>query len=552
MLQPPGNIILRIESLLQAGKKSEARDLLVDYLRFNPNSARAWWLMSRAVTDPAQEKDCLERLLRLDPANITARERLETLVDVGTASPAWAASPPPPGSVEAGMPAVAPSRLSPAATDKSEAPTAPPSDELAEIAAGISPKKKRSRSSCLLEGLLVGAILLVSAVVVYFAISRGLLNLPAAPLPTLTVTLTNTFVPPTALPTATLGPQPSRTPTRTGRPTWTPYDTYTPIASPTTVQGAIEHWGELISQDSHNPDPYYQRAAAYYVSATAGNKGVDLAQLDLALKDIDKAIFLAAGMGDYYSLREKIYRQLVYNVSEYEADREYLAQMAFDNANKAYELGTTVDDHPELAIVMDLILTNKCQTAIYEVEKRISKLSAEDAALGNLLLAQSQAYACLGKLEEALTSVGESMAYATDMGLKDGLKARYLIMRGRYDEALPLLDQLINEDPSEGVNYFLRAQVYFNTGKKALVQAELEAGSSKTKLQGAWLAYAQGQLALDEGKNLAAIDPLQLAEATFLPWENPVRWKLQVLLDSLGAKVLKLNPSVTYRATPIP
>ena len=79
MIQPPADILLRIERLLRVGKQEEARLLLMEFLRLNPSSARAWWLMSLTITDINQQMDCLERVLLLDPENELARERLEML-----------------------------------------------------------------------------------------------------------------------------------------------------------------------------------------------------------------------------------------------------------------------------------------------------------------------------------------------------------------------------------------------------------------------------------------------------------------------------------------
>ena len=79
MTQPTADVLLRIERLLRIGKQEEAQALLVEYLKVNPSSARAWWLMSLTVPDILQQRDCLERVLRLDPEDELARERLEML-----------------------------------------------------------------------------------------------------------------------------------------------------------------------------------------------------------------------------------------------------------------------------------------------------------------------------------------------------------------------------------------------------------------------------------------------------------------------------------------
>ncbi len=73
---PSADVLLRIERLLGIGKQQEALPLLVEYLRSNPASARAWWLMSLSVTDTKYQVDCLERVIQLEPDNELARERL--------------------------------------------------------------------------------------------------------------------------------------------------------------------------------------------------------------------------------------------------------------------------------------------------------------------------------------------------------------------------------------------------------------------------------------------------------------------------------------------
>jgi hypothetical protein len=79
MTQPPANLLLRIEQLLNAGKIKEARPLLVDFIQGNPNSARAWWLLSMTVVDVDRQVACLKRVLRLDPENKLAQQRLTRL-----------------------------------------------------------------------------------------------------------------------------------------------------------------------------------------------------------------------------------------------------------------------------------------------------------------------------------------------------------------------------------------------------------------------------------------------------------------------------------------
>ncbi|MFZ5818616.1 MAG: redoxin domain-containing protein [Chloroflexota bacterium] len=78
-MDEPGSALIYAGELLQQGKGAEARNLLVGYIKRNPASAQAWWLLSQALADPKQQADCLERVLRLDPSHTLARARLARL-----------------------------------------------------------------------------------------------------------------------------------------------------------------------------------------------------------------------------------------------------------------------------------------------------------------------------------------------------------------------------------------------------------------------------------------------------------------------------------------
>jgi predicted RNA-binding Zn-ribbon protein involved in translation (DUF1610 family) len=61
---------------IKAGHPAKARQLLVDLLRADPKNETAWMWLSSVVDDDRQRKDCLERVLALDPANEAARLQL--------------------------------------------------------------------------------------------------------------------------------------------------------------------------------------------------------------------------------------------------------------------------------------------------------------------------------------------------------------------------------------------------------------------------------------------------------------------------------------------
>lgn len=64
---------------LRAGDREAARALLAAAVRRRPDDARAWLWLSGAVSDPAAQRYCLERVLALDPGCAPARAGLEAL-----------------------------------------------------------------------------------------------------------------------------------------------------------------------------------------------------------------------------------------------------------------------------------------------------------------------------------------------------------------------------------------------------------------------------------------------------------------------------------------
>jgi len=61
---------------LRAGQREVARQALAQAVCSDPEDARAWFWLSHCVNDPGQRRECLERVLRLDPANEAARRAL--------------------------------------------------------------------------------------------------------------------------------------------------------------------------------------------------------------------------------------------------------------------------------------------------------------------------------------------------------------------------------------------------------------------------------------------------------------------------------------------
>jgi hypothetical protein len=350
----------------------------------------------------------------------------------------------------------------------------------------------------------------------------------------------------------------TRIPSITPFPTSTLVNTAAPLAvesSPTDEiysNPDVAFWNGFIEQDPQNFDAHYQRARAIYLSnRPVGSIDVYKSRLILALQDINTAISLRSDNGGYYSLRLLIYDALA-GTTDYTVDSQYLGKLALDDARKAVEFGT-LEEYPERTIINELIASNQCKEALANTEEQIAKLPSDDPSLGGLLHIRSRAYACLGRLNDALNSVNDSMFNNENMGYKNELKAQYLILLGHYTEALPLLNEQICHCELAGWHYYLRAEIYFNTDKKDLVQDELSNGMMRTWGRGGMLPYVEAQVALDEGRKDDAIQLLQFAEATFTdPIYNSLRWKIQDQLKAVDTPPLSLTPSFLDIMTPIP
>lgn len=265
------------EQLLQAGKRQAARPLLAAALQRDPASVQAWWLLSQAVEDAQQERDCLERLLRLDPAHAPARARLEQLKapppfvfpDAKPAQPEAQAEAPDldlsgpwddlsqPDWVS--RPATEPSaglRQARPAQDPTPAVEAPASEaESSEVPAWAEPplpsqkngspvaRPARKKHSWIVDAVIIGIILcLLLSVVAFFALQNLGRSLMQNVQETQAVEQALTSRPPQSLPptwtsTLTPSPIPSRTPTPTATFTPTLLYTLTPTPIPTWAFG---------------------------------------------------------------------------------------------------------------------------------------------------------------------------------------------------------------------------------------------------------------------------------------------------------------------------
>jgi hypothetical protein len=76
---------------IRAGDKELGRRLLAAVLRDDPHNARAWLWLSSAVDSAEQQRDCLVRVLTIDPRNQSAHTRLARLHAGGSSLPSQSA-----------------------------------------------------------------------------------------------------------------------------------------------------------------------------------------------------------------------------------------------------------------------------------------------------------------------------------------------------------------------------------------------------------------------------------------------------------------------------
>jgi hypothetical protein len=129
--------------LVRAGRPQEALPRLLALVKADPQSEQAWLLLSTALSDPKQQRDCLQRVIKINPANAEAAARLAKLAGTGAVPPPPTAPRPSPvkaapftGLDEADLRSLA-TAASPLATPAQSTPT----DWLARLNPDLPPQK---------------------------------------------------------------------------------------------------------------------------------------------------------------------------------------------------------------------------------------------------------------------------------------------------------------------------------------------------------------------------------------------------------------------------
>src|SRR5512139_4071387 len=87
MSQPEMDVIAQAQEYIRSKQLPKAQRLLVEHIKKNPNSEQAWYVLSTAVDDPGKQIECLQRVLRINPANKEAQARLMSAMAAQSAPP---------------------------------------------------------------------------------------------------------------------------------------------------------------------------------------------------------------------------------------------------------------------------------------------------------------------------------------------------------------------------------------------------------------------------------------------------------------------------------
>lgn len=511
---------------IEAAKKGEfenAKSHLARAVKNNPNSEEGWLWLGNCLTDTEQRKFCYERVLKINPLNSKAQHELDNIF--------------------------LSSSISHSEVNSSLSKDTPVTSE-------EKPEKTNWKSNPLflrIMGAIAGCF--VCGIPFLFIIYSGLLD-PLAGTTTYDILDESQLIPPLMISPPTMDSE-------NGYPTSVyPNPQFSADAN-------IRKIRELISQERHaeaiilldqviqsSPEldePYFLRAYCYYALMKRQRSQSEFQDyLGRAMEDIDKAIAIRSDNGDYYMLRQYILVDLA-SLQDYQANAQHISQYALENAFAALNLGTTLDEYPDRIYVTDLIFVNRCEEALQKLSEMIEQTDRQNPSIGGLYHMQSQAYICMDKVDKAILMVDKSMFNNTNMEWKYELKSRYLYQAGRNNEALQILNELIEEKPSyDGWRYFLRALIYQEMGEREKAEENLILGMANTWSRAGLFSYVKGKMALEDGNIEEGIALLQQAEATLEYLFAPLQKRIQSELKELDSHSLVITPSVMLNVTSIP
>lgn len=507
----------------QKGDKALAVAHFSKYVTENPGSEIGWLWLGHSLDDLDKRKYCYNRVLQINPSNQEAKKSLNSLLNQQFTAP----NPP----------------------SKKVAPKTIPEKE---------PIKTNNNKT--LVYLIWGIIGFISAA---FIIGFSFLIILNNKVSANNIETTPSLIALAVTPSETLTPANTKTPTSS--PTITATSDFSVLAGPYIAQAevqisqkqyaqAIQSLDQAINLNPNSDKAYFLRATSYYKLLENQRSQTEFQDyVDYGLDDIDKAISIEPAIGEYYMLRQDLLIKFVGNL-DYRADRFHVNSYAAENALMAWGLGvSTTSTGVDRIYVIDLIYAGKCDEGLEKSQQLIDQTSPQDTTITGLYHIQSNAYICLGEINEAIKMVNKSMVNPLGMEWKKHLLATYLYQAGRNKEALEIINELIEASPNYGgERYYLRAAIEYELGNKEQAEEDLYIGAGNTWFHAGLYSYVLGKLALEDGRTEEGMYLLQNAEATLEVLYNPLREKILKELKTLGIPPLEITPSVFVDVTSIP
>jgi len=511
----------------QRGDKAKAISYLSKYVLENPKSEDGWLWLGDCLTDIEKRSYCYNRVIELNPEHREAQHKLAQLAQ--------------PVSKAYGLDGLG----------KVETPSPRHNNKTKK-----QPRNEtRSKVKFALLGIVgfIGALIIIGIPLIYLLLKLW----PASSLPATIPAVSRSST-----------PQQTNTVTPTHTPTLTPtlaatsdmsgmVDSLLAQAESLNTQGnyaeAVQTLNQAITYAPNSDKAYYLRASSYYHLLEHQRVLSEYQDYVLAgLKDVDSAIAIQPGIGDYYSLREELLVSLL-SIMDYRADRIHLNDYAIENDIAAIALGATLQEYPDRTYASDLIFAERCDQAVQLLQGLIDTTDPKDSSIGGLYHLQSRAYICLGNIDKAVSLVKKSMFNNLNMEIKNELLATYLFQDGQEEQALKLMDDLLKANPYYGgERYYLRAAINYKLGNREQAENDVETGAGNTWFHAGLYSYVLGKMALDDGDTEEGIQLLQNAEATLDVLYTPLRKQILIDLKELGAVPLVVTPSVMEDATSIP
>lgn len=315
---------------------------------------------------------------------------------------------------------------------------------------------------------------------------------------------------------------------------------------------AILILNQVVISDPNRIKAYELRSTAYGNSRSNVYSEQESYYVN-SIHDIDKMIELQPTNGNNYVNKDLLLRALA-ELPPDSATKFAIYELANDNAEKAIELGVTQDySYVYRHHARNLIESNHCKDGLKETQALVNQTNPQDPIMSTYNIYLTEAYICLGNLDEALKTAQKIQCDDPVATCRSGFMAEVYYQAGEVNKALEILNNMINTNPaSGGWRYFIRADIYYEMGETELALQDLATGDNYTWYGNGVYWYVKAKLAFDENDTQNGLLYLQYAESTLDVQYTVLRQKILKELKARGGNPLIAAPQVPLTTTPIP